>query len=213
MAIKILIADDHQLFRESLTSLFDAELFEIVGHASSGQEAIEKARELQPDVVLMDISMNGMNGIEATQILKAEMPKVRVLGLSMHAQKSYVRGILEAGAYGYLLKNCNYHQLSEAIISVSKGNKFLSDEITDIVISDYLDKQHDENDHPPEITTREEEILKLYAEGKSTRQIANQLFISVKTVGSHKQNIFKKLAINSPAQMVKYALKKGLIKI
>lgn len=211
MAIKLLIVDDHRLFREGITTLFDHELIEIAGEAGNGIEAIDVAREIQPDIVLMDIGMDGMNGIEATRIIRNELPDAKVIGLSMHADKNYIKEMLEAGASGYILKNCTHGQLNEAILAVHKGNKYLSDEITDIVISEYLTAGENGAPKKPVLTQRETEILKLYAEGFSTHEIADKLFISVKTVGTHKQNIMKKVSLKSVADMVKYALKNGIV--
>lgn len=213
MRIKILLADDHQLFRAGLAGMFNQEPYEIVGQASNGKEVIEQARKLHPDVILMDISMDGINGIEATQILTKELPEVKVIGLSMHAEKNYIKDMLEAGACGYVLKNCSFPQLSTAIDAVMRGGKYLSEEITQTVISDYLAPVHQEPERENLLTEREVEVLKMYAEGMSTQKISVALFISAKTVGSHKQNIYKKLNIKSPAEMVKFALKKGLITI
>lgn len=213
MAIRLLIVDDHQLFREGVSSLFDSSNIEIAGMAGNGDDAIALAKELTPDVILMDISMNGMNGIEATKIIRNEVPESKVIGLSMHNDKNYIKEMLEAGASGYLLKNCSHGQLNEAVMTVHSGRMFLSDEITDIVVNDYLAKQSEPAQPQIVLTARETEVLILYAEGKSTHEIADKLFISKKTVATHKQNIIKKTNINSVADMVKYAIKKGLIKL
>lgn len=211
MEISLLIADDHRLFRESLSGLFVKDGIKVVAQAGDGKEAIEKCRQAKPDVVLMDIGMKGMDGIAATQILKQEMPDIKVIGLSMHAEKGYIKGMLEAGACGYLLKNCSFHQLTDAIHAVKKGNKYLTDEITNIVVDDLLlNKVNGENiEH--KLTGRELEIFKLYVEGFSTREIAEKLFLSVKTVGTHKQHILKKLKLKSVAAMIKYGIKQGVI--
>ncbi len=213
MAIRLLIVDDHQLFREGVSSLFDTSSIEIAGMAGNGDDAIALAKELIPDVILMDISMNGMNGIEATKIIRNEVPESKIIGLSMHNDKNYIKEMLEAGASGYLLKNCSHGQLNEAVMTVHSGRMFLSDEITDIVVNDYLAKQSEPAQPQIVLTARETEVLILYAEGKSTHEIADKLFISKKTVATHKQNIIKKTNINSVADMVKYAIKKGLIKL
>jgi len=214
MAIKVLIADDHQLFREGLVNLISsAPDIDVIGEAKDGKEATEKTKELKPDVVLIDIGMPEMNGIEATRILKKQQPEVKVIAVSMHSDRQFVKGILEAGADGYLLKNCTYRQLINAIQSVVEGKKYLSDDITEMVIQGYLDPAEEVNDNQSDLSEREMEILKLYAEGKSTREISEKLFISVKTVGTHKQHIFEKLGIKSNADMVKYAIKEGLIQL
>jgi DNA-binding NarL/FixJ family response regulator len=214
MAIKVLIADDHQLFREGLVNLISsAPDIEVIAEAKDGKEATEKTKQLKPDVVLIDIGMPEMNGIEATRILKKQQSGVKVIAVSMHSDRQFVKGILEAGADGYLLKNCTYRQLIDAIQSVVEGKKYLSDDITEMVIKGYLDPAEDVNDNQSELSEREMEILKLYAEGKSTREISEKLFISVKTVGTHKQHIFEKLGLKSNADMVKYAIKEGLIQL
>ncbi len=214
MSIKVLIADDHQLFREGITNLLKASPdLEIVGQAENGKEAVEKTLELKPDIILMDIGMPEMSGIEATLTLKKEIPEIKIIALSMHSDKQFINGMLEAGASGYLLKNSTYNQLIEAIKSVYSGNKYLSGEVTDIVINDYLDKKQEANKREAELSERESEILLMIAEGYSTREIGEKLFISVKTVGTHKQKILEKLNLNNTAEMVKYAIKNGLIEL
>jgi len=214
MGIKVLIADDHQLFREGLVNLLStASDIEVIAEAKDGNETTEKTVQLKPDVALIDIGMPGMNGIEATKILKKEIPAVKIIAVSMHSDKQFVKGILEAGADGYLLKNCTYRQLIDAIYSVFSGKKYLSDEITGMVIKGYLELSDADSEGDVELSERENEILKLYAEGKSTREISEKLFISIKTVGTHKQHILEKLELKSNADMVKYAIKKGLIQL
>lgn len=214
MGIKVLIADDHQLFREGLVNLLSsAPDIDVIAEAKDGKEATEKAKKLKPDVVLIDIGMPGMNGIEATRILKKDLPGLKIIAVSMHSDRQFVKGILEAGADGYLLKNCTYRQLIEAVQSVYSGKKYLSDDITEMVIQGYLDPAEDNPDKDSELSERETEVLKLYAEGKSTRDISEKLFISVKTVGTHKQHIYEKLGLKSNADMVKYAIKEGLIQL
>lgn len=212
MKIKVMIADDHLLFREGLVQLLLASPdIEVVAQAKDGKDAIEKARQFAPEVILIDIGMPVMNGIEATRLIKQEMPDVKVIAVSMHSDKQYVSGILKAGADGYLLKNTTYEQLTDAIKSVHKGKKTLSDDIANVVISGYLQPSLGEADDLENLSEREREVLQLYAEGKTTREIAEQLFISIKTVGTHKQHIQKKLDLYSTTDMIKYALKKGLI--
>ncbi|MBW6533398.1 MAG: response regulator transcription factor [Mariniphaga sp.] len=214
MATKVLIADDHQLFREGLVNLItSAPDIEVIAEAKDGKEATEKSQKLKPDVVLIDIGMPVMNGIEATRIIKKDNPKIKVIAVSMHSDRQFVKGVLEAGADGYLLKNCTYRQLIEAVQSVISGKKYLSDDITEMVIQGYLDPVDENSESQNELSEREMEVLKLYAEGKSTREIGEKLFISVKTVGTHKQHIFEKLDLKSNADMVKYAIKEGLIQL
>lgn len=212
MRINLLIADDHHLFRQSLANLFTGSI-QVVAQAADGKEAIALINEKKPDVVLMDIGMNGMDGITATRLISSDFPEVKVIGLSMHAEKNYIKGMLEAGADGYLLKSCTYKQLSEAINSVYRGNKYLTDDITRIVVDDLLlDNGREEN--PEELlTNREAEVLKLYAEGLSTRQISEKLFVSVKTIGTHKQHILKKLKLHSVADMIRFGIRKGIVNL
>lgn len=214
MKIKVLIADDHQLFREGLANLlFSAPNIEVISQAVNGRDAVDKAIHFKPDVILIDIGMPVLNGIDATKELKMKLPNIKIIAVSMHSDRQYIRGILEAGADGYLLKNCTYQQLTEAIQSVYDGKKILSDDITDMIIKGYLDPSDRETESYKKLSERELEIFKLYAEGKSTREISEKLFISVKTVGTHKQHILEKLELKSNADMVKYAIKTGLIQI
>lgn len=214
MKIKVLVVDDHQLFREGIvTLLFSTENIEVVAQAEDGMDAIEKAKHYKPDVVLLDITMPRMNGIEATKKLKTLIPEIKIVSLSMHSEKQYVKDVLEAGADGYLLKNCTYRQLTDAIQSVYDGKKYLSEDITGMVISGYLTKSGSEASEYERLSVREKEIFRLYAEGKSTREIGELLFISVKTVNTHKQNILVKLELKTNSDLVKYALKNGLINL
>ncbi len=214
MPIKILIADDHQLFREGLMNLLaDSSKIEVIAQAENGKEAIDKARKLNPDIVIMDIGMPVMNGVEATEILKKELPKIKVVAISMHSDKHFIKGMLEAGATGYLSKSCTYNQLIKAINAVYSGKKYLSDKITDVIIHDYLGKKEDIPSNGTKLSERESEILKLFAEGKTSREISELLFISIKTVGTHKQHILEKLELKSITDIVKYALKNGIISL
>ena len=211
MKIKVLVTDDHQLFREGLVKLlFSASDIEVIGQAEDGNEAIKKSISLKPDVLLIDISMPNLNGIEATKRIKLKVPELKIIAISMHSDMEYVKGILEAGADGYLLKNCTYRQLTDAIRSVYAGKKFLSEDITEMVINGYLNPSK-ESDEMASLSEREKEIFILFAEGKSTREIGEKLFISVKTVGTHKQHILKKLGLKTNSELIKYAIKKGYI--
>lgn len=213
MPIRILITDDHQLFREGIANLLSASpQIEIVGQAENGRQAIEKAMELKPDIVMMDLSLPLINGVEATRILQKELPQTKVLVLSMHAEKNYIKEALEAGASGYLFKDCTYDQLIEAIHTVHQGKKYLSGNITEVLIRDYLNKEA-VPETKAELSEREAEILKLIAEGKTTREIADMLFISVKTVGTHKQHILENLQLKTTADLIKYAIKKGIVSL
>lgn len=214
MPIKILIADDHQLFREGLINLLsDSSEIEVIAQAEDGKETIIKARKFNPDIVIMDIGMPVMNGVEATEILKKELPNIKVIAISMHSDKHFIKGMLEAGASGYLLKSCTYDQLIESINAVYSGKKYLSDKITEVIIQDYLEKEEEIPNNDSKLSERESEILKLFAEGKTSREISELLFVSVKTVGTHKQHILEKLELKTTTDLVKYALKKGIISL
>lgn len=214
MSIKIIIADDHQLFREGITKLLsNATEIEVVAQAENGEEAIVVVSKYMPDLILMDIGMPVLNGIEATRMIIHQFPEVKVLALSMHADKEYIKDILDAGASGYVLKSCTYAELVKAIRSVVDGKKYLSEQVTEIVLQDYLAKDEDNLEPKVSLSKRELEILKLIAEGKSSREISEGLFISIKTVGTHKQHILKKLELKTNADMVKYALREGIISL
>jgi two-component system, NarL family, response regulator NreC len=214
MPIKVILADDHQLFREGLANLLSGSVdIEILAQAANGREAVDKAKELEPDVMIMDIGMPVLGGVEATRQLMNELPNTKVVALSMHADKQYIKGMFEAGASGYLFKNCAYDELIRAIRTVYCGKKYLSDAITEIMIHDYLGKEEDLPITDSELTERESEILKLIAEGISVSDISDQLFVSVKTIGTHKQHILEKLNLKSTTDIVKYAIKKGIISL
>lgn len=214
MPIRIIIADDHQLFREGLANLLaESKDIEIIAQAENGIEAINKTKELDPDIIIMDIGMPVMDGVEATRQLLIELPKTKVIALSMHADKQYIKGMFDAGAAGYLFKNCAYDELIKAIRTVYSGKKYLSEKITEIMIQDYLSKEENITVNNSELTDRESEILKLLAEGVSINDISDKLFVSIKTIGTHKQHILEKLNLKSTTDIVKYAIKKGIISL
>ncbi len=212
MSIKILIADDHQIIRDGLASLLEKQKdMRVIGQAANGRKALRMAVELKPDIVVMDISMPNLNGMEATRQLFNECPETRVIALSMHSDKRFVAGMLKAGARGYLLKNSAFDELIKAAHSVMAGEIYLSPKITAAVINDYIQINREENPVGLDaLSSRERETLQLLAEGKTTKQIAGELFISVKTVETHRQNIMKKLDIYSVADLVKFAVREGL---
>ncbi len=215
MAAKILIADDHQIVREGLRSLFEKETdLEVIGEAENGRQAVRMARDLKPDVVVMDIAMPDLNGIEAMRQVLAEFPAAKVLALSMHANKHYVIEALKAGASGYLLKDSAFDELVQAIRAVVANQCYLSPEITGAVIDDVVHRRPAESRLvAPRLSSREREVLQLVAEGRTTQQIARRLFISRKTVDTHRQHIMKKLDLHSVAELTKYAVRKGLTTI
>jgi DNA-binding NarL/FixJ family response regulator len=211
-AIRLLLADDHRLFRNGLMALLEkAEGVTVVGAAEEGQETVELVRELKPDVVVMDISMPGLNGVEATRQIKATMPATKVLCLSMHEELRFVDAALEAGAEGYLMKDAEPEEFLRAIQLVEAGEIYLCPRVLDSVMAKYRNQQgSDESSTLPQLSTREREIVQLLAQGKTIKQIAEGLCISVKTVHTHKEHILKKLQIDSLAGLIKYALQEGL---
>ncbi len=215
--LKIIVADDHKMFRAGLKSLLESESgVKVIGEAGNGRDLVKMALEKKPDVVVIDISMPDLNGIEATRQLTAAGLKTRIIGLSMHADVSYVRNMLQAGASGYMLKDCAYDELSTAIRMVSANQTYLSPQIADVIAKDYLrhlssPKESHEDDSPAaELSSREREVLQLIAEGKPTREIAEILNVSIKTVETHRKQIMNKLNMHSIAELTKYAIRKGL---
>lgn len=214
MSIKIIIADDYQLFREGLFSLLtESKDIVVVAQAENGRDVIAKAQELNPDIIIMDISMPEINGVEVTLKLFKEFPAIKIIALSVHSEKQYIKGMLEAGALGYLSKNCSYDELIDSIHTVYNGKKYLSDKITEILIQDYLGKEEDRPESETDLTDRESEVLKLIAEGVSTSEISERLFLSVKTIGTHKLHLLEKLNLRTSADLVKYAIKKDIVSL
>lgn len=209
---KVLLVDDHKVVRQGLKALFANEPdVEIVGEAGDGREALARVPELQPDVILMDISMPGLNGIEATRQIRQSYPDIKVIVLSMHANEEYVFQVLRAGASGYVLKQSDSLEVLTAIRAALAGGSFLSPPISRTVIDDYV-RRAEARRHNSDIdvlTAREREVLQLLAEGLSNREIAAQLSISVKTVETHRSNMMNKLDMSSKTELVKYALRKG----
>jgi DNA-binding NarL/FixJ family response regulator len=211
MSIKILLADDHAMLRHGLSRSFEQEKdITIIGQAEDGYSAIELTKELSPDLVIMDIGMPGLNGIETTRRIIQDCPKVKIIGLSMHSSDKYVREMFKAGASGYLLKNCSFDELVEAIKAVMSGNTYISPSIGDMIIKEYTSKPDDEKSVFSILSQREREVLQLLAEGKSTKQIGQKLHISPKTVEAHRLRIMDKLKIDNIAQLTKYAIQEGL---
>jgi len=214
MSIKVLIADDHKLLRELLADFLNGSTdIDVVAQAGNGHEVLEKVRISRPDVILMDIEMPHMNGIDTTAALIKEFPDIKTIALSMHDEKPYIKSMFEAGAWGYLLKNCAYEQLGGAIRQVYNGKKYLDTDVAGVIIQEYLEHFSWGPLKPSELTERESEVLKLLAEGKSIREISEGLFISCKTVGTHKQNIFEKLEFENMVQLIKFALKNGIVSL
>ncbi len=207
--IRVLLVDDHALVRRGFQMILAAEEdMEVVGEAADGRAAIELAEQLQPDVVVMDVAMPGLNGIEATRRLVEALPRSRVLALSMHKDSVYVREILRAGARGYLLKDAFDRDLVAAVRAVARGEAYLSPSVSEAVLSDYRKQVVDPVDL---LTSREREILQMLAEGKTNKEIAATLNLSVYTVDAHRGRIMEKLNLHSIGELVRFALRKGLI--
>jgi len=208
-AIRLLLADDHSVVRHGFRRILDAqEDMEVVGEVSNGREAVEQAGVLQPDVIIMDVTMPELNGIEATRRIAEIVPRARVLALSMHRDSVYVREILRAGARGYLLKDSSEADLIAAVRAVSQGEGYLSPAVSEAVLSDY--RKHVTNPIDM-LTSREREVLQLVAEGKTNKEIATGLNLSVYTVEAHRGKIMEKLNLHSASEMVRFAIRNGLI--
>jgi two-component system, NarL family, response regulator NreC len=210
--IKIVLADDHQIVRHGLRSLLSAEPdMEVVGEADNGRAVVRLVQEKKPQIVIMDISMPDLNGIEATRQILNESPGIKVIALSMHSDSLFVLNMFKAGASGYLLKDCALEELVKAVRTVLNRKIYLSPGISDIVVKDFVMGWS-----PPDssaysiLTTREREVLQLMAEGRNTNQIAESLCVSVKTVEAHRKQMMNKLDIHSVAELTKYAIRQGL---
>ncbi len=212
MAIKILLADDHAILRQGLSKSIQLEEdMEVVGQAENGLDAIDLVKELQPDVVVMDISMPDINGIEATREILRDFANTKIIALSMHSAKKFVSEMFKAGASGYLLKDCEFDELAEAIRTVVLGKSYITPEITDIVVDGYIKTSQEETSSVfSSLSKRERQVLQLMAEGKTTKQIGLMLHISPKTVEAHRLRIMDKLDIDNVAQLTKYAIQEGL---
>ncbi len=215
--IKVLLVDDHTLMRDGVSSMLkEVDDFEIVGALSSGEEAVGSFRTFSPDVILMDIVMKGMTGIEATRWIKERDSKVKVILLSMEVKKDFLKAGIQSGIDGYLPKDVDKETLVKAIREVHNGGKFFNDAITALIFDDFYQREKATNQNQvhlktTDLTKREQEVLTLVASGKSNKEVAEELFISIKTVETHKTHILDKLGLKNTAELVKYAIKKGLI--
>jgi two-component system, NarL family, response regulator NreC len=206
---RILLADDHTLVRRGFGMIISQEPdLEVVGEASNGREAVELAERLQPDAVVIDVSMPELNGIEGTRRITEKCPRTRVLALSMHRDAVYVREILRAGARGYLVKDADDDAFLSAVRAVSKGQAYLSPSVADAVLTDYRKHVTDPIDL---LTTREREVLQMIAEGQTNKEIANALELSVYTVEAHRGKIMEKLNLHNTGDIVRFALRNGLV--
>jgi len=212
MSTKIIVVDEHRILREGLSTLIAKQPdMEIIGEATDGREALDLADKLSPDLILMDVTMPNLNGIEATRKIKSKNPDIEIIALSLHSDRRYVLGMIDAGASGYLLKECAFEELVRAINTVMAKKKYLSPGISDILIEEYVKKNtQDKPTIYSKLTPREREILQLIAEGKNTKEIARRLSISIKTVATHRKHIKKKLKVESIAELTKIAIKEGL---
>lgn len=211
--IRVLLVDDHELMREGLRAILEREKdVEVVGEASSGRAAVELARTLEPDVVVMDVAMKDSNGIEATRQLRSAHPGVKVIALSSHSDSRYVNAMLDAGACGYVLKANAYDDLRRALVAAQQGKSYLCPDVTESVVGASL-RTGERGPAPRQVTSlspREREVLQLLAEGLSSPEIGKRLYIATTTVESHRRNVMRKLGMHSVADLTKYAIREGL---
>jgi DNA-binding NarL/FixJ family response regulator len=215
MSLKIVLADDHKIIREGLRTLLERhEDFQIIAEAGDGRSAVRIVGEQKPDLIVMDTIMPDLNGIEATRQIKAGYPEIKVIALSMYSDKQFVMQMLQAGASGYILKDCAFKELVYAIQSVADGYIYLSPKINTILLKEKVFAPREVNSSVFTLLSgREREVLQLIAEGKSTKEIAEALFVSVKTIETHRQQIMSKLNLHSIAGLTKYAIREGLTSV
>jgi DNA-binding NarL/FixJ family response regulator len=211
MALRIIITDDHRLIREGLRSLLESQGFQVVGEAEDGRSAVKLAKKLDPDAVIIDISMPGLNGIEATRQIHQEAPQVKVIVLSMRSDRRAVLAAFAAGASGYLLKEAAFEEMVVAIKVVLKGQTYLSPAIAHVVVRNSIEYWSASAEPMGRgISSREREILQLVAEGRSSKEMAESLYVSVKTIETHRKQIMNKLNLHSIAELTKYAVREGV---
>jgi DNA-binding NarL/FixJ family response regulator len=211
-SLRILLADDHRMMREGLRSLLEKNpAMSIVGEAETGHMAVQMAQKLKPDIVIMDIGMPDLNGIEATRQIVKKVPGTRIITLSMHADRRFILGMFRAGASGYLLKDCAFEELASAVKTVARKETYLGTRVAGVVINDYLRHKIPERGSAfAHLTGRQIEVLQLLAEGKTTKEIAFQLKISIKTAETHIQKLMQRFEMHSIAELTKYAIREGL---
>jgi len=215
MSIKILIADDHKIVREGLRTLLDKQTgMKVVGEAANGTLAVKQALEQCPDIVIMDVTMPDLNGIEATRRIVAKNSKIKIIALSMHSDRRFMVEMLKNGASGYLLKDSAFDELAFAIKTVMKNQTYLSSQIADLVLKDYINQLNKTDPTAYSLLTpREREVLQMLAEGHTTKQISARIHVSVKTVETHRKQIMDKLNIHNIAGLTKYAIREGITKL
>jgi DNA-binding NarL/FixJ family response regulator len=213
-SLRILIVDDHAVVRRGVRSLLESQPgWEICGEATTGREAVDMARRLQPDVVVMDLSLPELNGLDATRQILKDSPRSEILVLTMHHSEELARNVLQAGARGYVLKSDADESLIAAIESLRQHKPFLTSTVAEFVLDDYMRRveTHDDGVAHPAVTTREREIIQLLAEGKSNKEAASTLGISVKTIEAHRANIMRKLHLRSASELVRYAIRNKIV--
>ena len=212
MKTKVLLADDHGIVREGFKALIEKQSdFEVVGEVADGQMSVQLAGELRPDVIIMDVTMPNLNGIEATRRITEQFPNIKVIALSVHTERRYVIDMLKAGASGYVLKACLFYDLVDAIRTVMAGEIYLSPRITTVVVDDYINLVPEDRVSISSILTdREREVIQFLSEGKSCKEIAMQLRVSDKTIHANRRQIMDKLSIHNTAELTKYAIQNGL---
>jgi len=215
MAITILLADDHHVVRQGLRALLEKEDdFTVVGEAENGRDAVNLAVEKKPDIILLDVAMPDLNGLEAAKQIRSRLPKAKVIALSAYEGSSYVLGMIKAGAAGYILKDVAFQEVSNAIRMVAAGEFYLSQKVAGAVVDGFLQRGVSEGEPATApLTEREREVLQLLAEGHSTKEIAKKLFLSVKTIEVHRWKLMKKLGLKNLAELIKFAIREGLITV
>lgn len=213
--IKVVLADDHMIVRDGLRSLLERQPdMEVVAEADNGRTALKHVKELSPDVVIMDIGMRELNGIDATRQIVKMSPGVKVLALSMYSDKRFIKGMLKAGASGYMLKDSAFKELIVAIRVIVEDKIYISPSVASIVMDDYLERSSEgDGSIRSLLTSRELEVLQLLAEGRSTKQIASSLRLSTKTIESHRVRVMQKTGVNNIADLTKYAIREGIISL
>jgi two-component system response regulator NreC len=212
MALSLLLVDDHKLIRDGLKSLITKQPeLQVVGEAGDGLKAVSLVKELKPDIVIMDVSLPELNGYDATRQIVSEFPDVKVIALSMHSDRRFVLEMLKAGANGYMIKDCAFEEITRAISAVSKGQTYLSPQVAGVIVGDFINQRGiQERTAISQLSEREREVLKLLAEGHSTKEIASKINLSIKTIETHRKNIMDKLGIRNIAALTKLAIREGL---